>query len=82
MTFFIFFARLYVRVDIFPPFGKHLHDRIISQVWTHNLALPRHIVIEAPVSSQKSERLCICMLGVSILPLSAILTLNFVTVLN
>ena len=82
MAFFIFYVRLYVRVDIFPPFGKHLHDRIISQVSAHNLVYPCHIVIDVPVPSQKSERLCICMLMVSILPLSAILTLNFVTVLN
>jgi len=38
------------------------------------------LFIEVPVPSQESERSCICVLGVSILPLSTILVLYFETV--
>ena len=74
---------------------KHLHESIISlkgEAWGHKASLSPTHNIEVPVSSQESERSCLCMLGVpsqeserscicvsgvSILPLSTILLLNF-----
>ena len=52
------------------------------EVWTHKTSLKTLIVtifIEVPVPNQKSELSCICMLGVTIFPLSEILIwfLNF-----
>jgi hypothetical protein len=69
-------ARLYVMVGILLTCRKHLHDPIISlrgEVYDHITSLAPHLSIEAPVLNQESERSCICVLGVSILPLSAIL---------
>ena len=58
--------------------GKHLHDRIISQrgkVWAHNINLtPPHFIKVSVPSPKKKDRSCICVLRVSILPLSTILT--------
>ena len=59
---------------------KHLHESIISlkgEAWGHKASLSPAHNIEVPVSSQESERSCICVSGVSILPLSTILLLNF-----
>jgi hypothetical protein len=56
--------------------GKHLHDHIISlrvEVWTHTIGLTPSILIEVSVSLQESERSCIRVLGIWILPLSTIL---------
>jgi len=41
------------------------------------LACPLHIFTEVPVPRQECERLCICVLGVSILHLSTILPFKF-----
>jgi hypothetical protein len=59
---------------------KHLHESIISlrgEVWGHKTSLNPAHNIEVPVPSQESERSCICVSGVSILPLSTIFLLNF-----
>ena len=59
------FAWLYVMIDNLLTCGKYLHDRITSlreDIQTHKTSF-----IEVPVPSQESERLCICVLGVSIL---------------
>jgi len=75
----LLFAQLYARVGILLTSGKHLHDRIISQrgeFWSHKTSLTLPLFIEVPVPSQESERSCICVLGVSILPLSTILILE------
>ena len=71
---------LYVRVDILLTCGKHLHDRIISprgDVWDHKISLTLPLFIEVPVPIQENERSCICVLGVSIFPLSMILIFDF-----
>jgi len=70
------FTWLYVLVVILLTCGKHLHARIISligEVWAHKISLSPPFFIDVPVPSQESERSCICVLGVSILPLSTIL---------
>jgi len=51
-----------------------------SQVWTHKTCLISPLFIEVTVPSQESEWSCICVLVVSILPLSTILILHFGTV--
>jgi len=53
---------------------------------THNQS-PKHIltpplVIEVSVPSQETERPCICVFGVSVLPLSVIFLLDFRNVLT
>jgi hypothetical protein len=66
---------LYVRFDILLVSVKHLHDRITSlrgKVWAHQTSLTPSLFIEVPVPSQESERSRICVLGVSILPVSEI----------
>ena len=71
---------LYARVDILLTCGKHLHDRIISlrgDVWDHKISLTPPLFIEVPVPIQEHERSCICVLGVSIFPLSMILIFDF-----
>ena len=63
--------------------GKHLCEHIISirgEVWTIKTSLSQPLFIEVPVSSQESEWSCISVFGVSILPLSTILRLDFGTV--
>ena len=57
---------LYMRVN---EWVKHLHDRIISlrrEVRAHKTSLTRPLFIEVYVPRQESERLYICVLGVSI----------------
>jgi hypothetical protein len=52
-----------------------LHDRIISlkgELWAHKTSLTLPLFIEVPVPGQESERLVLCVLDVSILPLSTI----------
>ena len=49
----------------------------INWVWSHKTILIPSLFIEVPVPIQESERLCICVLGVSILHLSTILKLGF-----
>ena len=48
----------------------------------HITSLALSLFIEVPVSSQESEQSCICVLGVSIWPLSMIFLLDFGTVLT
>jgi hypothetical protein len=81
------FYRLYVRIDIWLPCGKHLHDWIISlkgEVWVHKYSLKLLSlnlyaslgVIEVHVPRQESEMSCIFVLWVSILPLSTMYLLD------
>jgi hypothetical protein len=78
------FARLFVGVDFSLTCGKSLHDCIISwrrKVWAHKASLipspSLSLFIEMQVPSREGERSCICVLGVSILPLSVVFPLNF-----
>jgi hypothetical protein len=60
-----------------------LDNHIISLkgvVWTNKTSLALPLFIEVPVLSQESERSCVSVLGVSILPLSTIFLLDFRTV--
>ena len=78
------FTPLYVSGDISLTLGKHLHDHIISlrvEFWTHKANLIPPLFIEVPVPSQESERSCICVSEVLIVPLSTILIFDFGTVL-
>jgi hypothetical protein len=64
--------------------GMHLHGRIISlrgEVWSHKNSTPP-LFIEVPVPSQESERSCIYVIEISILPLSPILIFDFGIVLT
>jgi len=72
ITFFIItlFARLNARLAFYSEEGG----------WAHKTSITLPLFIEVPVPSQESERSCICVLGVSILPLSTILLLDFRTV--
>jgi len=59
----------------FTHMWKHLHDHIISLrggVWAHKTSLSPPLCIEVPVQRQESKQLCICVFGISILPLSTI----------
>jgi len=74
-----------MRAGILLTCGKHLHDHIISlrgEVWANTTSLTPPSFIEVPVPSQESERsyMYICVLGLSILPLSMIIRLDFGTV--
>ena len=63
------FAWIYVKFGILLTCRKHLHYRVIPiiwQVWTYQTSLSRQVLF----GCQVSERLCICLLEVSILPLS------------
>jgi len=74
------FARLYVVVVILLTCVKHLQDRIISlrgDVWVHKTSLTPPFVLEVPVPRQESEKSCLCVLGISMLPLSTILIFDF-----
>ena len=51
-----------------------------SPVWVHQTSLMLPLFIEVPVPFQLSERSFICVLWVSILPLSTIFLLDFGTV--
>ena len=69
------FAGLYARVGIFLICGKHLHDPILllrGKAQAHKTSLAPPVLIEVPVPNQESKRSCICVLRVSILPLSTI----------
>ena len=71
----LLFAPLYVRVDNLLTCGKHLHDCIISlreEIWAQKTSLTLPLFTEVPVPSQESELSHICVLGVSIFPLSTI----------
>ena len=60
--------------------GKYLHDRIISlrgKIWANTTSLTPPLFIEVSVPSNESKRSCICVLEVSILPLSKILIFDF-----
>ena len=52
---------------------KRLRDRIISlrrEVWAYKTSLTPPLFIEVPVPSQESERSCVCVLELAMLPLS------------
>ena len=72
--------RLCVRVGILLTFVHHLHNHIISlrrQAQAHNSSF-----IEVPLPRQESGKSCICVLGVSIQPLSTILIFDFGIILT
>ena len=59
---------------------KHLHHFTEREIWVYKTVLtPPFFFIEVFVQSQESDRSCICVSGVSILPLSVILILKFGT---
>ena len=63
-------------VSILLTCGAYMHDCIIpirGEVWTLRTSLTPPHFIKVPVPSQESERSCIRMLRVSILPRSTIL---------
>jgi hypothetical protein len=69
-----------VRVGILLTCGKHLHGRIKSlwgEAWAHKTSLVPPHFIQMPVSSQDSERSCICVLVVPMMPLSTIILIDF-----
>jgi hypothetical protein len=75
------FALLYERVDILFTYGTHFHDRTISlrvDIWAHKTSLTPPIFF-CYLPREGNERLCICVLGVSILPLATIFLLDFGT---
>ena len=64
-----------MRVGIILTYGQHLHDRIISpsgETWVHKTSLTPPIFIEVHITSPESRKSCICVLRVSVLPLSTI----------
>ena len=61
-------------------YGKHLHDRIIllgGNVCAHKASLTPPLFVEVPVPSGEIETSCMCVLEVSILPLSMIFLSDF-----
>ena len=65
-------VRLYVRVAILFPCGKRFHDHTIAlkrKVWVHKTSITSLYFIAVPVPSSESEWSCICVFGVSRLPL-------------
>ena len=57
-----------------------IHDRVISlrgELWAHKTSLTPPLFIEVSVPSQESERSCIFVLFVSILPLSTMFLFDF-----
>ena len=59
-----------MRVGILLTCGKHLHDRIFSlkgEVGTHKTSLAP-LFIEVPSPNKKSERSCVYILEITILP--------------
>jgi hypothetical protein len=69
----------FLRVSILLACRKHLYDRLNSltgDIWAHKTSLIPPLFIEVLVPSQKSKRSCICVLWVSILPLSTIFGLD------
>ena len=78
-------AWLYTLDGILLTRGKHLHDRIISlrgKVLAHRTSLTPPLVNEVSVPLMGCERLFICVLGVSIWPLSRRFIYHFGTVLT
>jgi hypothetical protein len=68
-----------MRVGILFTWGRHLYNRIITlrrDAWARKASLSPPLFIEVSVPSQESERSCICVLHVSILPLSTIFILD------
>jgi hypothetical protein len=62
-------------IVLYSEYGKFHHKRIkINLLYK---TMKSRIFKEVSVPSQESERSCICMLGVSILPLSMILIFDF-----
>ena len=60
--------------------GKHLHDIVISlrwEVWAHKTSLTPLLFIEVPVPRPEFGRSCICVIGLSISPLSKVLIFYF-----
>jgi hypothetical protein len=53
------------------------HHVTKREVWAHKTSLIPQIVIEVLEPNQENERSCLCVLGVSIFPLSKILIFNF-----
>ena len=73
-------VRLVVKICILLTCGKQLHDNIISlrgEMLAHKTSISPPRFIEVPVPSQKIDQSCICVYGVSILPLSTILIFDF-----
>jgi hypothetical protein len=60
---------------------RHFHKMLISKTFFSTkrgwLGLTPPLFIEAPITSQDSEWACICVLGVYILPLSTIFSIEF-----
>jgi len=56
---------------------KNAIKTLLGNFWSHAANLTPPLFIEVPVPSQESERLCICVLAVSILPLSSIVFIDF-----
>ena len=60
--------------------GKHLHDIVISlrwEVWAHKTSLTPLLFIEVPAPRPEFGRSCICVIGLSISPLSKVLIFYF-----
>ena len=75
------FIRLYVRVGNF----SHVESTCITrrvEIWVHFTRLTPPPFIEAPVQSKENARLCICVVGVSTLPLSMIIIFDFGALLS
>ena len=75
-------SKLYtcIRVGILLTCGKHLHDCTISltvEVRGHKTSLTLLLFIEVPVSSQGSERSCMCVRGVNFVSVVLIFLLDF-----
>jgi hypothetical protein len=50
------------------------------EVWAHKISLTLSFFIEVSLPSHDSQQSCICVLGVSILPVSTIFPLDFINV--
>ena len=53
-----------------------------GEIWDDRARITTQLIIGVPVANQESQRPCICVLVVSIFPLSMILRLDFGTVLT
>ena len=76
------FTQLYVKVGILRACGKQSLTHYFSKrgdFFFHKASFTPSLFIKVSVPNQKSERSCIYMLDVSILPISTILSLNFRT---
>ena len=56
---------------------KNVIKTLLGNLWGHEANLTPPLFIEVPVPSQESERSCIRVLAVSILPLSSIVFIDF-----